>query len=393
MTRRGNSGNSCSSVSDAKRLRVLFVPEWYPSMGSANQVIGTFCREHVRAASLYDDVAVLVFSGRSDRWPTLQWKMMNDEGIPTFYAGYGMSPIPKTTRPLFHLQLWRAFRRVLDEWGHPDVIHTQDEYAYYVMKTLAPFNIPFVVSQHWTGFMEGSVDARAVKRFAWAFGHAARVLPANRFADTDYRRYGLSASTTWLPNTLDCETFAPPSVNQRKPWLLHASGLTPAKRFPDIVMAFRLVLRERPDAELHIAGDGETRPQMQALAARMLVAGSFSFHGSLSKKKLADLMRMSAGFVMASDAETFGCVLMEAMACGCPVLTTKIGGIPAVVREGDGLFVDVGNVSQIAAGMEKLLNGTHGLHLERISRETQVRFSHSTIGQLLHNEHDLAAKK
>jgi glycosyltransferase involved in cell wall biosynthesis len=83
---------------------------------------------------------------------------------------------------------------------------------------------------------------------------------------------------------------------------------------------------------------------------------------------------------------------MEAMACGCPVLTTRIGGIPAVVREGDGLFVEVGNIDQITEGMIHLLDGTHGLEMARISHETRERFSHEAVGRILHEEHIKAAR-
>lgn len=383
---------SRSHVSDCRRLRVLFIPQWYPRMDASGHVTGTFCREHVRAASLFDDVAVLAFSGRQDRWPTLQWQSMNDDGIPTFYARYGMSPIPKTTRGFFYIHLRRAFRRVITEWGYPDVIHTQDEYAYYVMKWLAPYGVPFIISQHWTGFMERTIDHSGVRRFQWAFDRAAKVLPANKFAEEDYRSYGLHPQTTWLPNALDTNVFTPPANSNRQPWLLHASGFSVAKRFPDILQAFMLVHEKQPGVKLQIVGDGSNRVKMEALAKGMLSPDSYRFHGSLTKPELAELMRRSSGFVMASDAETFGCVLMEAMACGCPVLTTRIGGIPAVVREGDGLFFEVGNVPDIVAGMERLLMGTHDLNLERISLETRTRFSHSTIGQLLHDEHVLAAR-
>lgn len=374
------------------RLRVLFIPQWYPSADGSDRVTGTFCREHARAASLYDDVAVLVFGGRPDRWPTLRWNVVHDDGIPTFYARYGMSPIPKTTRFVFHLQLRRAYSRVVAQWGSPDVIHTQDEYAYYVMKTLAPFRIPFVISQHWSGFMERLVDRAALRRFRWSFEHTARVLPANRFAEDDYAHYGLRPPVSWLPNALDTAVFAPPDRQARKPFVLHVSGFTPEKRFPDILAAFALVRQQVPDASLQVVGNGPKRVEMEGLASRLLPAGAVHFHGQLDKARLANMMREARGLAMASNAETFGCVLMEAMACGCPVLTTRVGGIPAVVRDGDGIFVDVGDIPQIAAGMERLLKGTHGLNTERISRETRARFSHATIGQLLHDEHVLAVK-
>jgi len=385
----GPFSSTVPPLPSSRRLRVLFIPQWYPSADGLNQVTGTFCREHVRAASLYDDVAVLVFSVRQDRWPTLRWRLMNDDGIPTFYADHGTSPIPKTTRPFFYLHLRRAFSRIVEEWGLPDVIHTQDALAYYVMRGLSTFGIPFVISQHWSGFMERIVDAPTARRFAWAFSRAVRVLSVNKFAERDYQHYRLEPSITWLPNVLDTEIFWSRHQSPKEPWVLHASGLTREKRLPDIIQAFGRV--QSRHAILHIVGDGPHRSQFESLAKRTLKPSSVRFHGLVAKPQLANLMRRSSGLVMASDAETFGCVLMEAMACGCPVLTTRVGGIPAVVPEGDGLFVEVGNVDQIVNGMQRLLDGTHGLDLQRISRETRGRFSHSTIGRVLHDEHARAA--
>lgn len=393
ITRASDGGLSVPPVREtAARLRILFIPQWYPAREGPNQVTGIFCREHARAASLYDDVAVLVLTSRLQRWPTLRWERVEDSGVPTFYATYGRSPIPKTTRLFLGYHLRRAFLRVCEEWGAPDVIHAQDGHAYFVIKALRRFGLPFVISQHWSGFLERIITRPLLRRYRWAFSQAVRVLPTNKFAQQDYQHYGLDPSMTWLPNVVDGEIFRPVPLPSKEPWLLHASGLTREKRVPDIIHAFAHVCRDRPGAVLQIAGSGPQRAALEALAARELPPGTFQFHGFLSKPQLADLMRRSRGFVLASDAETFGCVLMEAMASGCPVLTTRVGGIPAVVPDGDGLPLEVGNVDHIADGMRQLLDDTHGLDLLRISRETLARFSQANVGRVLHQEHVLAAK-
>ena len=393
ITRSADEGLSVSPGRETPaRLRVLFIPQWYPARDGPNQVTGTFCREHARAASLYDDVAVLVLSSRLQRWPTLQLEKVTDSGVPTFYATYGRSPIPKTTRFFLGYHLRHAFRHVSNEWGVPDVIHVQDAHAYFVIKALRRFGLPFVMSQHWSGFLERIITRPMLRRYRWAFSQAVRVLPTNKFAQKGYQHYGLQPSTTWLPNVVDGEIFRPLPISSKEPWLLHASGLTREKRVPDIIQAFARVCRDRPRARLHLVGDGPQRGQMEALASRLLPPDSFHFHGFLPKPQLAELMRRSRGFVLASDAETFGCVLMEAMACGCPVVTTRVGGIPAVVRDGEGLAAEVGNVDQIADGMRRLLDNAHGLDLSRISRETRERFSRIAVGRILHEEHHRAAR-
>jgi glycosyltransferase involved in cell wall biosynthesis len=372
-----------------RRVRVLFVPEWYPN--AEHKFFGTFCREHVHAAALYDDVAVLVYTSRSQRRPTMHWKRVEDHGVPTFYATYGHSPIPKTTLPFFHFHFGRALRRVIREWGEPDVVHTQDSYAYYVIKSLANFRIPIVISQHWSGFMKRSLDRKEVRHFRYAFAHAKRVLPANRFADAYYRQYDLKAQVRWLPNTIATEIFWSPSKPQKEPWLLHASGFTPEKRFPDIIQAFARVRATRPEAVLQVVGEGPNRHEMEALAGHELPPGSYYFHGYLPKSQLADLMRRASGFVLPSEVENLPCVLIEAMACGCPVLSTRVGGIPDLLARGGGLLVEVENIEQIAEGMRKLLDGTHGFDMARISREIREQFSHESVGRILHEEYTRAA--
>ena len=373
----------------SRRIKVLFVPNWYPVYDGTAQC-GECCREHVRAASLYDDAAVLVFKSRPERWPTLKWNRMVDV-VPTFVATYGNSPIPKTTLPLFCLFLRRALSRVFKEWGRPDVIHTQDAYAYYVLKALGrQRRIPVVISQHWTIFMERKVGGRLLREFRWAFPRAARVLPDNKFSAREYQHYGVQAEVNWLPNAVDTDLFHPPSHPVRRPWLLHASGMTPQKRFPDIIHAFAQVVKSRPDAVLHVAGDGSHRVNMERLASRMLPANTFYFHGYLSKQALSDLMRLASGFILPSQAENMPCVLIEALACGCPVLTTRVGGITALIADVEGRFVEVGAIEQIAEGMRMLLDGNHGFDMDRISRDMHSRYSYAAVGRILHDEYQRA---
>jgi glycosyltransferase involved in cell wall biosynthesis len=384
-----NSGVTASASDlSARRLKVLFVPEWYPN--EQHKFFGTFCREHAHAAALYESVAVLSFSSRSQRWPTMSWTETDDQDVPTFYATYGHSPIPKTTLPLFLLHLRRALRRVIRKWGKPDIIHTQDSHAYYVMRAVQHLRIPVVMSQHWTGFMERSIDPSSLRRFKYAFAHAARVFPDNKFADVQYRHYGLPARVTWLPNTISTDIFRATPHAPRKPWLLHASGFTYQKRFPDIVRAFAQVRRDRPAAVLQVVGEGSNRHECEEFARRELPPDSFHFHGFLPKPRLADLMRQASGFVLPSEAENLPCVLIEAIACACPVLTTRVGGITALVGEDDGILVDVGNIDQIADGMYRLLDGTHGFDMDRLSREVRAQYSHVTVGRILHEEYKKA---
>ena len=76
---------------------------------------------------------------------------------------------------------------------------------------------------------------------------------------------------------------------------------------------------------------------------------------------------------------------MEAVACECPVLTSRVGGIPSVVRKDEGLFVEVGDIEGIAAGMLKLIDGSHGLDMKKVGMDVRERFNRKVVGKILHN--------
>jgi len=92
-------------------------------------------------------------------------------------------------------------------------------------------------------------------------------------------------------------------------------------------------LRELPDTDLVIAGDGPERNRLGRLAESLGVAGRVRFLGSLDQRRLVDVYRAIDALVLASSREGWANVLLEAMACGTPVAASAIWGTPEVVAD------------------------------------------------------------
>ena len=88
-----------------------------------------------------------------------------------------------------------------------------------------------------------------------------------------------------------------------------------------------------PDATLLIAGDGPERTALAALAARIGVAGRVRFLGVLDQNALCDVYNCADALVLASSREGWANVLLEAMACGTPVVASAVWGTPEVVAK------------------------------------------------------------
>jgi len=366
---------------------VLFVPCWYPPASGQKSVSGEFVREHVLADSAFDDVGVLAFRADEQGASALRVGMRVDSGVEVIDVTVPTT-LPRPLRTACRRILWLYFVfRAIARWGRPDLLHCQDRSIFYAAPAARLLGIPYVVSNHWTGFLRRALNPEEVAGFRRLLPGAAVILSSNLNARQDFDAYGIEGRVVWLPNSFDTKIFRPGSGKVADEVLVHVSGFTDQKRVPDILRAFGLVLGKRPGAKLLMIGDGCDRAAAESMAAELLPSGTYSFPGFLPKAAIADVLRRSRGFVFPSSAETFGCALMEAMACGCPVLTTRVGGIPAVAREGEALFVEVGDVPGIADAMLRFLGGTHGIDTAAVAEETGRRFGRSTVGEMIHRYH------
>lgn len=135
--------------------------------------------------------------------------------------------------------------------------------------------------------------------------------------------------------------------------LLHASNFRPLKRVGDAVVALAEVRRSRP-AVLVLVGDGPERERVEQLADRLGVRSSVALLGE--RAETGSLFRQADVFLLPSEQESFGLAALEALASGVPVVASRVGGLPEVVRDGEtGLLVRPHDPAALAAAVVRLL--------------------------------------
>jgi len=157
--------------------------------------------------------------------------------------------------------------------------------------------------------------------------------------------------------------------------IIHISNFRKVKRIKDIVKTFNLIQNKIP-AKLLLIGDGPECAAVYELVKSLHLEDKVLFLGK--QKKISELLSIADLKLLLSDKESFGLVLLEAMACGVPCIGTNIGGIPEVINHGEtGYLVNLGDVYAASNYAIKLL----------ADKSLHERFSQAAIDRVTHKFH------
>jgi colanic acid/amylovoran biosynthesis glycosyltransferase len=159
---------------------------------------------------------------------------------------------------------------------------------------------------------------------------------------------------------VDAERFAPVDRSARDPGALEVlclGRLVPDKGQVILLDAVAALRRDGSDARLTLAGDGPDRGALEAHAKALGVADAVRFVGAVGQDRIRELYAAADVFCLPSFAEGVPVVLMEAMACGLPVVTTRITGVPELVDDGrSGMLVRPGRSDELAGALQRMLD-------------------------------------
>lgn len=256
---------------------------------------------------------------------------------------------------------WRLSRQLEPELIHAHWIFPQGLIAALIGKQRG---IPVVVTAHGgDAFSLQSMIFAKIKR--WTLRNVS-AWTSNTLATSQAVGYNLPVPEI-IPMGIDCQRFhsaIPFKKAGDKRILLFVGRLVAKKGVRDLISAYALIsdsLREK--TELWIIGDGVERKSLEAQAKRQNVHDKIVFFGRMPNEKLPDYYAASDIFVAPSiidtlgDTEGQGIILLEALACGTAVITTRTGGIGEIIEhEKNGLLVDPNNPADLKKAIERLLN-------------------------------------
>ena len=240
--------------------------------------------------------------------------------------------------------------------------------------------IPFVVTVHgldaFGTCFRGGTPAKWRRQESVAVYRAARIVICISEKVEQILHDGLRAGvrSVVVYNGTDTELFSPGPAAAAPPGkeILIVGDLTASKGQELTLRAMARMGTLFPHLRCQIIGEGPDRARLEALASKLGLGQRVRFLGRQSRVAVADAMRACSIFVLPSRNEGLGCVYLEAMACGKPVIACRGQGIDEIIVHGrNGWLIPVNGLDELTEGISTLLESTDvSTHMGIAARET-----------------------
>lgn len=279
----------------------------------------------------------------------------------------------------------RLVAHYVRRFGVPDIIHAQaalwaGRVALRLARTLAR---PCVVTEHSSAVMRGALKPGERREVARIYRQADAVLAVSRALQEAVDGLAGRQRGPVVPNAVDFEFFnLPAAPRRREPFTyLCVCNLVTNKQVDRLIGAFARASLRCPDSSLIIVGDGPDADRLRRLADQSAVARHIEFAGGLSPEGVRARLWTANALVLPSAFETFGVVLVEALATGIPVISTRCGGPEDIVEPGLGLLVEQDDDEALAEAMVAVT--TRAYSEDELRRRAMTRFSFESVARTL----------
>lgn len=342
-------------------LHVLTLTPFFPS--DQNEVSGCFIAEPIQQLERFGVnssviAASLIYHPRKHSSSSAAAEWVRYPQVP---GNLGLSSAGK----LLYARLLGRVRK-LHSVKPVDVIHAHGALPCGHASALLSrhLEIPFVVTVHgldvFNTCFHGGTPAKWRRRESIAVYQAARIVICISEKVQQTLRDGLRAGvrSAVVHNGTDAELFSPGSVVVVPPEkeILIVGNLIASKGQELVLRAIARLGTLFPHLRCQIIGEGPDRARLESLAVKLGLDQRVRFLGRQSRAAVADAMRACSVFVLPSRNEGLGCVYLEAMACGKPVIACRGQGIEEIIEHGrNGWLIPVDGLDELVHGLSILL--------------------------------------
>lgn len=370
-------------------LRIAIIPATWPA--DAADFTGTFHRDQAMALRAAGH-QVIVLALRTVPWRNwlrhgidCRLRASREDGLDVLRLALPELPLGSHR---WRRRLWQwggayLLRVAAARYGMPDVLHAHCIFnaGIAAIGLRRKFGVPCVLTEHNSLHLSGNYPAHMR---GWAQQVVASVdarLCVSPVLAGALRTLSEGADWQYVPNVLGVRFLDLPPVPPRTGFrFVSLASMHAHKNQALLLEAFALAFPDAgADIALVIGGDGPLRDALARRAQELGVTGRVSFPGYIPPYDVPSFMQAGDCFLLASNYETFGVVLIEALACGLPLIATRCGGPEVIVDGSNGQLVPVGDAQAMAVAMRQAYARRATVDREALARQAVATYGPSAI--------------
>lgn len=332
------------------KLHIIHLPRTFPS--KLNPLSGIFFKEQVDAICRDKNIRIgvlaiiqrpllsKIFFLNCPLW--LHPIKLDQDNSHQWLVYLFTLPMPfKIKRWYVNYRCFLMAKKYISIYGKPDLIHLQTyEMGSAALLIKKKLNIPYIITEHSSNLYSEStrLDKNLLLNIYSQSCQNIAVSPyfanflSNKFA-TPFK---------YIPNSVNLEKFTLKRENRSNiKNLLHVAHCVPIKQQDLLLRGFQKALLTNSNLQLTVVGDGPELGKLKELSKKLAIQKKVCFKGKQTNEDVSKEMQKADIFILTSKRETFGVVLIEAMAVGLPCISTKSGGPEDIlVNEDLGILCD-----------------------------------------------------
>ena len=369
---------------DNERKHIVFLARWYPHR--YDPMLGLFVQRHAEAAALYNDISVIYVHPVCTDVP---WRVSTDDetinNVRTIRVYYKKSK----SKILSLFRYFKANKIALKRLPKPDIIHihvlTRLGLIAWWHKIL--HGTPYIITEHWSRYLPGNDFSGFLRKklTKTVVKHASAVTTVTDILAKAMQVHGLkNKNYVIVPNVVDINAFKPQPHHNEVPKIVHVSCFeNKSKNITGLIDALQILEKRNINFQCVFIGDGIDFEIVKEYSKNLNHQENIRFTGVLEGQPLIDELASGDFLVLSSNYETQGVVLLEAFACGLPVVSTNVGGIPEIVNESNGILVPPQDPEKLADAMETMLQTYQNYDANALREGIIKKFSNESVGKLL----------
>lgn len=366
-------------------MHVLILPSWYFPHGS-DEIAGRMFHHlagGLREAGIDARIFYPEYSTNGPWFNTTTFE--TEEGVPTYRVRQWF---PGKANSLLY-KLWikecvTDLQRYIKKHGKPDLIHAQSYMAASICAGLQKkIKIPYIYTERLSSFLTRTIPKFHLPFFKDIFSTASVVTCVSPGLAEIMEPHSPKPIRI-LPNFYDEKIFHPDPTLHKQDAFTWVSIGEPAdiKGLDLLLQAFAALTRKTEGVKMQLILIDRIREkeELAKLATTLGIANDIQWTGLISQQEIAGILRRSHVLISASRVETFGKTIIEAQACGIPVVATKTAGATFIMKHpSQGMLCEINDANSLMKAMGTVFAGYTQYQPSTLQDHVQKRFSKTVV--------------